>query len=194
MDNLTTQESIKIIQSVIDKRKQVYEQNGIFLMIWGALIALAGLSQFVMIRMGHANIAGYAWLFTMVPGAIITFIVKFAEGYKRGKRQESSDVLGWIWAVAGTLAMLTGFFFGSKFGMGFTTIIYLPFGMAALASALIIKNRLWIVLSLAGIALAYGVAFIPFMYHPMVAAGIATLLFLIPGIQLFINYRKRQHV
>lgn len=194
MENLSTQDSLKIIQAVIDLRKQKYEQNGIFLIIWGALVAIAGITQYIMIQNGQASISGYAWLFTMVPGAIITFIAGFMQGRKKAKKNERSDLLGFVWALAGVLAFCTGFFFGGKFGIGFTAVIYLPFCIAAMASALALRNYLWIFLTILGTIIAYSSVFIPFMYHPLISASVAFLLFLLPGIQLYINHKKRNNV
>ncbi len=194
MENLTTQDSLKIIQAVIDQRRQQYEQNGIFLLFWGVLIVIAGVTQYIMIRLGNAEQSGFAWLFTMVPGSIITFISKYIKERKKAKANKSTDLFGWLWALAGFLALTTGFLFGYKFGMGFTAVIYLPFCMAAMASALSLKNYLWIVLTILGTIVAYSSVFIPWVYHSLIASLIALLLFLIPGIQLFIHHKKRSHV
>ena len=40
MTELQPSESLKIIQEIIQQRKQKYEANGFFLLFWGALIAL----------------------------------------------------------------------------------------------------------------------------------------------------------
>ncbi len=42
MENLTTQDRLKIIQTVINQRKRKYEENGKFLLFWGILIMVAG--------------------------------------------------------------------------------------------------------------------------------------------------------
>ncbi len=194
MKNLTTQDSLKIIQTVIDQRRQQYEQNGIFLLFWGVLIVIAGVMQYIMIRLGNAEQSGLAWLFTMVPGAVITFISKYITESKKAKANKSTDLFGWLWALAGFLALATGFLFGNKFGMGFTAVIYLPFCMAAMASALSLKNYLWISLTILSTIIAYCSIFIPWGYHPLIASLISLFLFLIPGIQLFIHHKKRNHV
>lgn len=194
MENLSTQDSLKIIQAVIEQRKQKYEENGFFLLFWAILIIIAGVSQFIMIKMGHGRISGWAWAFTMVPGFIVSIIVGFRDRQKKSKRNESADMHGWLWGMAGTLAMLTGFFFGTKFGQGFTAALFLPFCIAAMASALSLKNNLWITLTILGTVLAYSSLFIPFVYHPLVAAGVAFLIYLIPGIQLYLAHKKRQNV
>ncbi len=194
MENLTTQESLKIIQTVIDQRKQKYEENGFFLLFWGVLIVISGVTQYIMIRMGKGNISGYVWLFTMVPGFLITFIINFNKNRKRAINRNPVDMLGLVWLIAGILAMLTGFIFGPKFGIGSTTVIFLPFCMAAMASALSLKNYLWICLAIVGTFVAYGSIFVEWHYHSLIVATIALLLFVIPGIQLYVAHKRRDHV
>ncbi len=87
MENLTTQDSLKIIQTVINQRKRKYgkrkyEENGKFLLFWGILIMVAGITQFIMIKMGEEKNAGLAWLCTMLPGFIFTWITKYKENKK----------------------------------------------------------------------------------------------------------------
>ncbi len=87
--------------------------------------------------------------------------------------------------MAGILAFATGFFLGGKFGAGFTAVIFLPFCIVSMASALSLRNYTWVVLSILSTIIAYGSIFVAFRYHPLISAAIALLLFLIPGIQLF---------
>ncbi len=194
MEQFKTQDSLKLIQTVIDQRKQQYEQNGFFLLFWGALIVIAGVAQYVMIHIGYGAQSGWAWAATMVPGFIITFVSKFVTEKKKAKANKSTDLFGWLWAMAGTLAMATGFFLGGKFGAGFTAVIFLPFCIVSMASALSLRNYTWVVLSILSTIIAYGSVFVVFRYHPLISAVIALLLFLIPGIQLFSQHKKRQHV
>lgn len=194
MENLTTQDSLKIIQTVIDQRKQKYEENGAFLIFWGILIMIAGVSQYTMIQLDKGDISGYAWLFTMVPGAIISYVWGTMNAQKAKKHHKNYELTGWIWAFAGILAMTTGFFFGNKFGIGFTAMLFTPFCMAAMASALATKNFLWVSLTIIGTIVGYSSVFISFIYHPLISALVAFLVFLLPGIQLHLNHKKRKNV
>lgn len=194
MEDLTSQDSLKIIQAVIDQRKRKYEENGAFLLFWGVLIMIAGIAQYAMIQMGNGNISGYAWLFTMVPGAIISYISGYKKAKKAVKKERTTDMLGWVWAFAGALALANGFFFGSKFGIGFTFVLFAPFCIAAMASALSLRNYLWICLVILATILAYISLYIPWHYHPLISASIAFLAFLLPGLQLYLNYKKRKNV
>lgn len=193
MENLSTKDSLKIIQTVIEQRKRKYEENGFFLLLWGILVMIAGVSQYILIAMGKGEISGYAWVFTMIPGSIFSAIWGFVEGRKRKKGviKKSADRMDWIWAFTGYLAMMTGFVFGRKFGIGFTAMLYIPFCVAALASALSMKNNTWTFLSIIAAIVSYGSIFVPFKYHPLIAALVAFLLMFIPGLQFYINHKKR---
>lgn len=187
-------ESLKLIESVINKTKRKYEDNGLTILIWGLLVFLAGTVQFFMIKTGNGAKSYWAWIFTMIPGFVITMVIKSREGVKQKKNTGDYDRSGLIWAFAGTCAMLTGFIFGEKFGIGFTAMIYIPFCVAGLATGLQLREPLFVGCSLIVAALSYGSLYLPFSYHPLVAAIGAIFLMIIPGIKLNNDYKKRQYV
>ena len=187
-------ESLQIIQKMIEQRRIKYEENGLFILVWGILVCFAGLLQFLLIQSGKGSTSYLAWVVTLIPGAIITFIAKFKQGYNNRKAEQPTDSFGLIWALAGFMAILTGFFFGAKFGIGFTAMMYAPFCMAAFATALRLNDKVLIAASLLATFIAYASLFIPFVYHPLIAAIIAIVLMIIPGLKLFSDYKKRQRV
>lgn len=193
MENLHPKDSLAIIETVINQRKQKYEENGIFLIFWGILVALAGIGQFLMITLNfYPEKSGLVWLFTMVPGFIFTFLWKMKEGIRAKKQQKTEDWSDFLWLVTGSMAFASMFIVNnSKF---ITMMIFLPIGIASLSSALRLKNRLWIFTSLISIVLAYSTVFFWSGYQPLIMAIIAVLSLLIPGIQLHLAYKKRNNV
>ncbi|WOC51686.1 hypothetical protein BPO_1039 [Bergeyella porcorum] len=193
MENLHPKDSLAIIETVINQRKQKYEENGIFLIFWGILVALAGIGQFLMITLNfYPEKSGFVWLFTMVPGFIFTFLWKMKEGIRAKKQQKTEDWSDFLWLVTGSMAFASMFVVNnSKF---ITMMIFLPIGIASLSSALRLKNRLWIFTSLISIVLAYSTVFFWSGYQPLFMAIIAVLSLLIPGIQLHLAYKKRNNV
>ncbi|ATA68993.1 hypothetical protein CGC48_10410 [Capnocytophaga cynodegmi] len=190
MEQLQPNDSLKIIQEIINKRKQKYEQNGFFFIFWGVLIMLAGTIHFLMYQFDfHFNKSGLVWLILMPLGFIFTFVAKMRKGIKAEKQGKSTDWMDWIWLVAGIGAMVGGFTQSSKW---IIVLIYLPFAMASLATALQLKNRLWISTSLISFILVYSTLFINYGYYTiLITVVLAALLFLIPGIQLHSDYKKR---
>ncbi|MDO5105223.1 hypothetical protein [Capnocytophaga sp.] len=191
MNNLKPKDSLKIIQEIINQRKQKYEQNGFFFIFWGVLIMLAGMIHFMMYQLDfHFDKSGLVWAILMPLGFIFTFIAKFREGIKAEKQGKSIDWLGWIWLVAGIGAMLSGFTQSSKW---IIVLVYLPFAMASLATALQLKNRLWVTTSFVSFILIYSTLFVNYGYYIiLMTVVLAALLFLIPGIQLHSDYKKRK--
>ncbi len=194
MENLKATESLQLIQSVIELRKRKYEENGLMLLFWGTLVTIAGVGQFIMIKMGKAHISGLIWLVTMLPGFIFTFVLKFRNERKKVKALQTPDYLGWIWSFAGVLALINSFVFMQYFAQGVTLMIFTPLILVGLVSAINIKNVLWIVCSLSAMVIAYFTIFIPFLYHSLMSALISLVMFVVPGLSLYINHKKNSDV
>lgn len=187
-------DSLKLIEAVINQTKMKYEDNGLTILVWGILVFIAGTVQFVMIQIGKGDISYWAWVLTMIPGFVITIVQKSREGVKQQKQTGNYDRSGLVWAFAGTCAMLTGFLFGDKFGIGFTAMIYIPFCVAGISTGLKLREPLFVWCAIFVAVLAYGALFAPFSYHPLIAAIAAIFLMVIPGIKLNNDYKKRQNV
>ncbi len=196
---LQVADSLKIIQSVINQRKQKYEENGFFLIFWSVLIMLAGTVQFAMLIANYyPKQSGWVWGVVMPLGFVVNLIIKYKEK-KVVTQKNYADWLDWIWAVAGINAIFAFLVPFSPFGKFQIAIlvIYLPFAFVALAMALQMKMKLWIATSLVALLLIYAAIFVPFSYEiylPLVCVVLAALLFLVPGIQFHNEYKKRSNV
>ena len=191
--NLNPKESFAIIEAVINERKRRYEENGIFLMFWGALVAITGVAQFLMLRFDfYPEKSGYLWLCTMVLGFILTVICKYRQGRKNRKQHKAEDWSDFVWLAAGVLAFVSMFVLNDVRMV--TLVIFLPFGIACLFSALRLKNWLWILTSIFTILLAYSTIYFAARYQPLTMAVVATLAFLVPGIQFYVNNKRNSDV
>ena len=197
---LQVADSLKIIQSVINQRKQKYEENGFFLISWSVLIMLAGVLQFVMLITNYyPKQSGFVWLILMPLGFFYSLWIK-VKSTKRKKAEKSyNDWTDWLWFVAGINAIIAFLIPWSIFDSFLTAflIIYLPFTFVTLTMALQMKMKLWIVACLLAFIIIYAVQFISFsqeVFLPLVSSLMAGLLFLIPGIQFHLDYKKRSNV
>lgn len=194
MENkLTATESLEIIQSIIRQRKQKFEDNGNTILAWGVLVCISGIAQYIMV-IKNVEYHYLVWACTMIPAFIITMVVKSKESKQLKAEQKLPDYSGLLWATAGIMAFLTGFAFGEKFGIGFTAMMYAPFCIAAMSTALQLRNGLFALMSILSIIVCYTSLYIPFEFHPLIASAIAMLLMIIPGLKLASDYKKRTHV
>ena len=102
MKHLQPNDSLKIIQEIINQRKQKYEENGFFFIFWGILISVAGITQFLMYQFDfHFSKLGFVWLILMPLGFIFTFVAKMREGIKAEKQGKSINWTGGALARGG---------------------------------------------------------------------------------------------
>ena len=194
---LTPQQSFELINQIIDNRRATYEENGSNILMWGLAVMIAGIGQYIMLQTSLAPKSGLIWLFTMVPLFIYTIFISAVHNKKSEsskKERADWDISGMAWFMAGTMAMLNGFIFRGYYGIGFTTVMFLPFGVAALVTALTIKKKSLVYLTLLATFVAFSGLYIPFIYHPLISALIAFLMFFLPGVFLRNDYKKRQNV
>ena len=193
--DFSPKESLELIDQVISESKYRYEENGFMIMVWGIAVMVAGIGQFLLITNGLADRSYLIWAFTMIPMFIYSVILGVRDDRKMKKKAPKAvDVSGLAWFLAGSMAILSGFVFSNKFGIGFTTVMFLPFCVAAMVTALTIRKKAFVWLTLLATVLAYSALFLKGMYHPLLVAAIACVLFFIPGLLLRSDYKKRNHV
>lgn len=192
MEHLQPKESLAIIQKIINERKQKYEQNGVVFIAWGILITISSLV--------HYFTESYqVWGILMPLGFIFTAVYYFIKGKNAQNKGISLDWTDWIWFIAGLCAQYCGFVLVQSFGeIGFSFInilIFFPFIFAALATALQLKNKLWVTTSILAIIVIFAsmtLDFFTWKMNILIPAVVAVLVFLIPGIQLFIDCKNRK--
>ena len=193
----TPQESFELINSILDKRRITYEEKGSNILMWGIGVMVAGIAQYILLQTPWRNLHGLTWFFTMIP----LFFYSAYSGYMsrkkfidKGGNRDVWDVGGMTWLLVGVLAMLNGFVFREHFQGAFTTVMFLPFCVAALATAISLKKKSFIYLVVLAVFVCYIALYIPYEHHPLIAAGLALLLFVIPGIILLQDNKQRQNV
>ena len=197
---LQVADSLKIIQSVINQRKQKYEENGFFLIFWSVLIMLAGIIQFVMLITDYyPKQSGFVWLILMPIGFFYSLWAKIKSTKRKKAEKSYNDWTDWLWFIAGINAIIAFIIPWSIFDSFLTAflIIYLPFTFVTLTMALQMKMKLWIATCLLAFIIIYAVQFIPFsqeVFLPLLSSFMAGLLFLVPGIQFHNEYKKRNNV
>lgn len=181
MENLQPKDSLAIIEAVINQRKQKYEQNGIIFIFWGVMIVVSGIVNFVTKN-------PLVWAILMPLMGVVTGVYFFIKGKNNAKKRKISDWTTFIWLAAGICAMLTGFTMPYQW---INFFVFVPFIFASLSTALQLKNKLWMMTSLISMLLVYVEIYVEIgWYSTLLASLLGALVFLIPGVQFYINYKK----
>lgn len=113
--NLTPQESLDIISSMIMDRQERMRDNGHIALLWGWLVLASATLMLILFHFAETNYAIYNYIWTpwllMPIGGIYNFIYAHKRRKKEGntKRSYLDQASGAIWAFFGINAIILGF-------------------------------------------------------------------------------------
>ena len=79
----TPEESIQLIDSIIKKAKNRFEENGFAFILWGAVIAICSFTQSYLIHLNKASISWYPYLIMPLVAAFVFFYSNKKNGVVR---------------------------------------------------------------------------------------------------------------
>jgi hypothetical protein len=93
---LTGEESLKIISEMINRTKVNIRQGSFHLLLWGWLIFICSLGEYVLFRFTDVSKPWIIWLL-VVPGAFVSFIYGYIKGKKSLVHTYADMVYMWTW-------------------------------------------------------------------------------------------------
>jgi len=109
MENLSPEESLRVIQTMIDKTKTSVADNSFYFLLWGWLVLIGALLQYILFVVVKSPLHPVAWNVMF-----IGFIVSGIHGAKaKGRRVRTyvDDGLTNIWLCLGIIQVLVVFAF-----------------------------------------------------------------------------------
>src|SRR5437764_1134283 len=103
-ENFSPQQSLQVIQSMIEKAKNQFSENGFLYLLWGWLILFCSLGEFILIKIGyhqHYQIWFLAWAAT-----IYQFFYIAKKRRKAKVRTYTDTIIGFVWFTFFIVLML----------------------------------------------------------------------------------------
>lgn len=182
-ENLSAQESLDLISSMISQAKGNVSRSSFYFLLWGWVIATCNFSMYFMLKFSfYPDYASYVWLLILP-----TYLVMFLYGRKQEKdsvvKTHLDEISKWLW-ISMAISILPVWFFGDKLNWMINAIVLMPIGAATFVSGIIIRFK---PLQYGGI-LFWIAGIICYTLHPfdqILVGGIAVVLgYLIPGYML----------
>ena len=190
-NNLTPEASFKLITQIINEARNKFEENGFIYMFWGTLIAIAAISQFILLKNEYYSINYYPY-FLMPLGGVYTAYYFYKK--KSTKQNQISKIVSLTWIALSINMMIISFLFASVLKENLTPIILILLSCGIIISGASIKSKLLI---FSGIFINIS-AFVCFnlnwIYHSLLMGVVSIIAVLIPGIILMIKYKKLKNV
>lgn len=188
--DLSEKESMMLIASMINKAKNEVSENGFLYIIWGWVILICCVVQFLSDQVFHYPQAYYIWFSTYV--VMIFQIIYLVRKKKTGiAKTYTEEINGFVWIGFAVGAMLM-VFICSRFEMPqlILPLLLVFYGMPTFLSGAILK---FVPLMIGGVCcwiLAVISTFTAFEYQIVLIAAAVILAWLIPGYLLQIKYKK----
>lgn len=189
-------ESLMIIEQMINTAKSQFSEDGHLYLLWGWVVLICSISQFILFHYFHSPWHFTVWILTWVA-------IGYQVAYIRRKRKRrtvttyTDTILRSVWVTFLVVIMLMAAVIGNIFqakGMDFYSTVYplflLVYGIPTYISGSILKFRPLLVGGLACWALAVITAILPGDWQILMLAPGMIVAWIVPGYMLRARYKK----
>ena len=185
---LSPQESLDLIQSMIGRARKRYTNNSFYFLLWGWIVMLGSFIHFYLLEFTDYPYPFIGWSLHIV--GIVASIVKSVKNSKESVVSNYTDkVYGWLWLSLG-ISMFTILFNAEFFEWTVVPFILLLVSIGTFVSGAMMRFR---PLQIGGVAfwLLCFVAFrVPEAYQMLIMSVSMLIGYLIPGYIMNYNAKK----
>ena len=195
-NELTGQESLAIIGSMINKAKNQFRQNGHLYLIWGWAVFICGIAQFILLNYVHYEKHYIVWFSLWLVLIYQVFYLR-KERRQRRVRTYTDEIIAFVWLVFIILMGLFGFLsarvFDNNSYYSFIDPAFLAlYGMPTFLSGIILKFRPLIVGGICCWFLSVIATFISPQFHLLFVPVAMIVAWIIPGYKLNAKYKQQK--
>jgi uncharacterized membrane protein len=180
-DNFSPQQSLLLIDSMINKARNRFSENGFMYLLWGWLILTCSVGHFLLIQLNLFSHPELIWSSTWL--AVIFQVIYYSRRKKKETVKTYSDaIISSIWICFG-ICMFTLVFILNRYNVW--TIMYplvlMMYGVPTFLSGTVMQ---FTPLKIGGIScwvLALVATFVPFLYVLLLLALAVVVAWIIPG-------------
>lgn len=190
---LSHEESLQLIQSMINTAKNKITENGFHFLLWGVLVITASLTQYIWILMGGREETNMVWLGLPVIGAPAGIIYEKLRGKKKEVRGILDGVYAYLWLGFG-ISIGLAIFIALQNNTNPLPYILMLMGLATFVSGCLYKFR---ALVFGGITFWIAAAissYLPGHANLLLNAGATFFGYIVPGILLWKNAKQAGNV
>jgi len=184
------QDSLQLIESMINKAQNRFNENGHLYLLWGWVIFACSIVHFVLAYWKLYDQPQIVWVATW--GALIyQMIYIFRKKRKERVKTYTDEIIGYVWLVFVILMALVGFLTGKANAWALMNPLFLVlYGVPTFLTGAIIKFPPLQVGAFSCWILAVVSAFVPFQFQVLFFAIAVLSAWIIPGYLLRSQFNK----
>lgn len=185
------QDSLQFIESMINKAKNRFNENGHLYLLWGWVIFCCSVLHFILSYWNISKNPQFVWMFTWV--ALIYQSVYIARRKKTVRVKTYMDeMIGSVWFVFVMLMLLTGFITGKAGAWNIMYPLFLVlYGVPTFLTGAFIKFMPLQVGAACCWLLALASGFVPYQYQVLFISLAVICAWVIPGYLLRSRFKKQ---
>ncbi len=180
-ENLSPEQSLQVIQSMINKTKQDMSDNSIYFLVWGWITFIACTGQFILKHFVKYEKHYMVWLLILVGIAFSIY-----QGRKQEKTQRVKTYVGdsmkYLWMGMGICFFVLSMIL-SKIGWDSAVFPFfiMMYGLGTFVSGNILQFRPLIIGGISAWVLAIGAAYVEYDYQMLFGAAAILISYIIPA-------------
>ena len=184
MEQFNEHNSLQLIESMINKAKNNFSESGTLYLVWGVVIFVCSLVQFIGIYYFNNENVNLVWILTWL---VVIYQIVFLS--KRSKKERvktyTADIVKFVWICFACCMFL--FIFILQYQKAFASItpaILVMYGVPTFLSGVILKFRPLVFGGICCWALSVGSVLIPVEFQPLFICGAVVFAWIVPGLLL----------
>ena len=180
-ENFSPQDSLRVIQSMLEKSKQDMRGNDVYFLMWGWLSFIAIIGQFILKVMIGFQYHYLIWLITIV-GMALSVIYTIRQKKQRKVSSYIGESMGYLWTGIGISFSVLSIIISTSIGWLHAWPFFILFyGLGTFISGKFIHFKPLVIGGIVCWILSCVAVFVPYDYQLLIAALAILCSYIIPG-------------
>jgi len=195
-DEMTPEKNLLLIESMINRAKDRFSENGHLYLLWGWVIFFCSIGHFILLNVLQYERHYMIWMVTWV--VALYQIIYLARRKKKEKvKTYTGDIMGYVWLAFVIAMFLMGFILARGEGQNYYRLInpffLMLYGIPTFLSGIILKFKPLITGGVLCWQLTIVSTFIPYDYQLLLLSVAMLVAWIIPGYALRSKYNKNNN-
>ncbi|MBI2731398.1 MAG: hypothetical protein HYX40_11730 [Sphingobacteriales bacterium] len=180
-ENFSPEQSLQVIQRMINLAKNRVSENGHLYLFWGWVIFACSILQFIVLQFNLMDHSERIWMLSWA-GIIYQVFYIIRTKKKEGAKTYTSEITGYIWlAFAPTVIIISMHIAKNHAWYIFSAIIPVLYATPTFLSGVVLRFKPLIAGGIACWLLSITSLFVPLQYHLLLLAIAVFVAWIIPG-------------
>jgi hypothetical protein len=185
----SAEESLQIIEAMINKAKNTVADNSLLFLLWGWLVFIASIAQFILKVLFNYPYHYYTWSLLLIALAVSIFRYKKKSTISTSKTY-TDYIIGNLWAgIISSYILLTVIFFRVGWGHSYTFYVFLT-SLSCFLTGRLLDFLPLVTGSIICVSLVLLTTFVNYDYGILICGFAVLAGYIIPGHLLRLKFKK----